>query len=100
MGQLLSAIDEGTHQVGTAETWNESRYVDIWDRTSRIGGWLRLGNRPNQGYAEMSVCLYLPDGRVAFMFARPEIDANGQAAGGNRGRCSILSSAPGSPIAK
>ena len=29
-----------------------------------MGGWVRMGNRPNEGYAEMTVCLYLPDGRV------------------------------------
>ena len=33
-----------------------------------------MGNRPNEGYAEMTVCLYLPDGRVGFMFKRPHIE--------------------------
>ena len=40
---------------------------------AEVGGWFRCGNRANEGYAEMTVCLYLPDGRVAFMFKRPEI---------------------------
>ena len=35
-----------------------------------------MGNRPNEGYAEMTVCLYLPDGRVGFMFKRPQIDGH------------------------
>ena len=34
------------------------------------------GNRANEGYAEMTVCLYLPDGRVGFMFKRAEIADN------------------------
>ena len=38
-----------------------------------MGGWVRMGNRPNEGYAEMTVCLYLPDGSVGFMFKRPKI---------------------------
>jgi hypothetical protein len=37
---------------------------------------MRLGNRVNEGYAELSVCLYLPDGRVACQFQRPPIDTN------------------------
>ena len=41
-------------------------------RTTKVGGWFRIGNRPNEGYAEISVCLYLPGGRVGFMFGRPE----------------------------
>jgi hypothetical protein len=35
-----------------------------------------MGNRPNEGYAEMTVCLYLPDGRVGFNFKRPHIDGH------------------------
>ncbi|HEX5939081.1 MAG TPA: hypothetical protein VFZ12_01865, partial [Dehalococcoidia bacterium] len=41
-----------------------------------VGGWFRCGTRANEGYAEMTVCLYLPGGRVAFMYKRPEIDSN------------------------
>ena len=37
---------------------------------------MRLGNRVNEGYAELSVMLYLPDGRVAVMFGRPPIASN------------------------
>ena len=42
-------------------------------RRAELGGFVRLGNRPNEGRGEMTVCLYLPDGRVGFMFKRPEI---------------------------
>ncbi len=50
-----------------------------------MGGWMRLGNRVNEGYAELSVCLYLPDGRVACQFQRPQIESNdGFEAGGLR----------------
>jgi hypothetical protein len=43
---------------------------------------VRIGNRPNEGYAEMTVCLYLPDGSVAFMFGRPETSGNDRFAAG------------------
>ena len=76
MGILLTDTDEGVHAVGTQSNWNESRYVDFWDAGQKVGGWLRIGNRPNEGRAEMSVCINLPDGRTGFMFDRPKISAN------------------------
>jgi hypothetical protein len=82
VGVRLTGADEGVHPVGTAGNWNESRYVDVWDSTQRMGAWLRIGMRPNEGRAEMSVCAYLPDGRVAFLFERPGIPGNGLSAGG------------------
>jgi hypothetical protein len=84
MGVLLQNVDEYTHTVGAASNWNESRYVDFWDRHSRVGGWFRIGNRPNERHAEMSACINLPDGRTAFMFSRPGIVANELQAGGQR----------------
>lgn len=72
----LAPEDEFTHDPGDAENYNESMYFNVFDPASRIGGWFRIGNRPNQSYAEKSVCLYLPDGRVAFMFGRPRISDN------------------------
>ena len=35
-----------------------------------------MGNGANEGYAEMTICLYLPNGRVGFMFKRPNIENN------------------------
>lgn len=84
MGVTLTGVDEGIHPVGTAGNWNESRYVDVWDSPQRLGAWLRIGMRPNEGRAEMSVCVYLPDGRVAFLFDRPGIVGNGLSAGGQK----------------
>jgi hypothetical protein len=51
-------------------------YFNIFDFEQKIGGWFRIGNRPNEGYTEMSICLYLPKGQVAFMYARPKISDN------------------------
>lgn len=76
MGVRLTDDDEGVHSVGSQSNWNESRYIDFWDLGQRVGGWFRIGNRPNAGYAEMSACVNLPDGRTAFMFNRPRISGN------------------------
>lgn len=81
MGNLLIDSDEGVHGAGPEANWNESRYLDFWDAGQRIGGWMRIGNRPNAGYAEMSACIHLPDGRVGFMFDKPTISANTLSAG-------------------
>jgi hypothetical protein len=51
-------------------------YFNVYDPKSDFGGWFRLGNRANEGYAEMTCCLYLPGGTVGFMYARPAIDNN------------------------
>src|SRR5262249_18919857 len=56
--------------------YNESAYYNFYDRNNRVGGFARLGNRPNEGYAEMTVCIYLPNGSVGFMFKRPDIANN------------------------
>ncbi len=68
--------DEYTHTPDAASNYNESMYFNVFDHRTQVGGWFRIGNRPNEGYAEMSVCLYLPGGRVGFMFGRPKIANN------------------------
>jgi hypothetical protein len=72
----LDPADEYLHPLEEATNFNESMYFNAYDPLRRVGGFLRLGNRPNEGHAEMTVCLYLPDGRVAFMFGRPAITGN------------------------
>ncbi|WP_331769100.1 hypothetical protein OG948_35335 (plasmid) [Embleya sp. NBC_00888] len=72
----LDPEDEGMHVLGPEEHFNESMYFNFYDPRTRLGGWVRLGNRANQGHAERSVCLYLPDGSVAFDYARPAIADN------------------------
>jgi len=68
--------DDLLHQNTGESNYNESAYFNFYDPGQRLGGFVRLGNRPNEGYAEMTVCLYLPDGRVGFMFQRPKIADN------------------------
>ena len=72
----LAASDEYTHTPTAEKNFNESVYTNAFSADGRYGGWMRLGNRVNEGYAELSVCLYLPDGRVACQFQRPGITSN------------------------
>ena len=76
MGVRLEPSDEYMHELGPEPNFNESMYVNLFDPQHRIGGWFRMGNRANEGQAEMTICLYLPDGRVGFMFKRPRISTN------------------------
>jgi len=71
----LEEKDEYMHPIEEARNFNESMYFNIFDPTP-IGAWFRIGNRPNEGYAEMTCCIYLPDGRVGFMYSRPDIAGN------------------------
>lgn len=74
--------DDYMHPVESAQNFNESMYFNVFDRANRLGGWFRIANRPNEGKGEMSCCVYLPDGRIGFMFARPERHDNDAFDGG------------------
>jgi hypothetical protein len=73
---ILLEQDDLMHPNTGESNFNESAYYNFFDRGQRLGGFVRLGNRPNEGAAEMTVCLYQPDTTVGFMFQRPEIQNN------------------------
>lgn len=76
MGVRLEPSDEYMHELGPESNFNESMYINCFDPSTQMGGWFRMGNRANEGYAEMTICIYLPGGKVGFMFKRPEISNN------------------------
>jgi len=76
MGVRLEPQDEYMHELGPEPNFNESMYFNVFDPANEVGGFFRLGNRANEGQAEMTTCIYLPDGRVGFMYKRPEISSN------------------------
>ena len=73
---VLLPEDDHMHPVEDVSNFNESAYYNFFDQKQRAGGWVRIGNRPNEGYAEMTVCFYEPDGSAAFMWKKPEIQDN------------------------
>ena len=73
---ILHASDDAMHKNTGEPTFNESAYFNFYDPQVRLGGFVRIGNRPNEGHAEMTVCLYPPEGGAAFMFWRAEIAGN------------------------
>ncbi|MDO8704391.1 MAG: hypothetical protein Q7J84_05520 [Sulfuricaulis sp.] len=72
----LDPRDEYTHPPEAASNYNESMYFNAFDTQRGVGLWVRIGNRPNEGHAEMSCCVYLPGGKVGFMHGRPKITSN------------------------
>ena len=78
----LTPGDEYGHPPTPDSNFNESVYVNGFDAERRFGGWMRIGNRVNEGHAEAQVCMYLPDGRIACQFQRPAIAHNDAFAAG------------------
>jgi hypothetical protein len=66
----LDPADEYTHDNTGESNFNESMYFNFFDAVERLGGFLRIGNRPNEGYAETTVCVFRPDGSALFNFKR------------------------------
>lgn len=73
---VLDPRDEHMHEPEPVSNYNESMYFNGFDAASPVGLWVRIGNRPNEGHAEVTCCIYLPDGRVGFMYSRPKITGN------------------------
>jgi hypothetical protein len=81
----VSPQDDYTHPLGPEENFNESVYFNFFDRQQGRGGFIRIGNRANEGYAEMTIIIYNPDGSAFFNYKKPEISHNdGWDAGGAR----------------
>ncbi len=79
----VKAEDDYTHPLGPEENFNESVYFNFFDRETNLGGFIRMGNRANEGHAEMTVIVYQPDGSALFNYKRPQISSNdGWDAGG------------------
>jgi len=68
--------DDYTHPLGPEQNFNESVYFNFFDRAENRGGFIRMGNRANEGYAEMTVIVYNSDGSAFFNYKKPEISHN------------------------
>lgn len=73
---VLNPQDEYTHEPDPVSDCNESMHLNGFDVERELGAWFRIGNRVDEGCAETTVCIHLPDGRVGFVYGRPEITNN------------------------
>lgn len=69
-------IDEYTHEPTEEANYSESMYLNFYDCSLRVGGFLRVANRPNEGHAEVTNAIYMPGGEVLFSYQRPSIKSN------------------------
>ena len=76
MTTTIDPNDDLLHPVTPEPDFMETNYYNAFDQQSGVGGFFRLGNRVNEGWAEMTVCIFLPDGSVGFMGAKPPIVDN------------------------
>lgn len=81
--------DEALHDPGRQRLYNESVYVNfVTDREDGpLGGILRVGLRPADGYAELSLNLPLADGSTVFLYEREPLAPEGFVAGSSEWRC-------------
>jgi len=79
MAKIIGNIrpeDDYTHELGPEPNFNESVYFNFFDRQQNRGGFVRIGNRANEGYAEVTVIVWNPDGSAYFNYAKPDISDN------------------------
>ena len=72
----LHPEDDFMHAVSKHPSHNESMFFNFFDAEQRIGGFVRIGNRPNEGHAEMTFCVFLPGGELLMQWAKPSIQTN------------------------
>ena len=68
--------DEFMHEPTDDPQFNESAYYNFVDGDSGHGLLIRMGNRVNEGHAEVTVVVYLPGGAAAIRFDRAPITTN------------------------
>lgn len=72
----ILAADEYMHEPTDHPQFNESAYYNFVDGDSGFAVLIRMGNRVNEGHAEVTVLIYLPGGRAAIRFDRAPIHSN------------------------
>lgn len=72
----LHPEDDYMHAVSEHPSHNESMFFNFFDDALGLGGFVRIGNRPNEGHAEMTFCVFLPGGELLMQWAKPALPSN------------------------
>jgi hypothetical protein len=72
----LELSDEHMHPVESDQQFNESMLITFFDVSADSGALMRIGNRANEGYAEVTFCMFTPRQGALFQFLRPPIATN------------------------
>lgn len=78
LAKHLRVDDDYTHKSQSEATnFNESVYCNFHASNGSVGGFIRIGNRPNENFAEVTLCVYAQDAKATFFhFSRPKISSN------------------------
>lgn len=77
-----AAQDAYMHPPSSDPLFNESAFYQLIDQAAGFSLLVRLGNRVNEGHAEMTVLACLPDGRTGIQFRRVPIADNSRFSAG------------------
>jgi hypothetical protein len=72
----LELSDEHMHPVEPDQQFNESMLITFFDAQADSGALMRIGNRANEDYAEVTFCMFPPEDGALFQFARAPITTN------------------------
>jgi len=61
-GGLRKPATDSLHPAGTHVEWSESFYFNFYDRRNDVGGFMRIGQKPNKGQRSVLFYLLMPDG--------------------------------------
>jgi hypothetical protein len=78
----LEPEDELLHIGPDGSDQSDCLEFTAYDIPVRLGGLFRLHSRPGRGYTQLTACLYLPDGRAAFVSERSGIGRGSHFDGG------------------
>ena len=67
---MIEPRDDHPHEVGDEPAWSESTYFNFHDPKSGLAGFTRIGQRPNEGTADATLFLFLPDGGAVAVLER------------------------------
>jgi hypothetical protein len=72
----LRPEDDYMHPASGDPSFNESMFFNFFDDLAGAGGFVRIGNRVNEGHAEMTFCVFLPTGELLMQWGKPAIRSN------------------------
>jgi hypothetical protein len=64
------------HPPSDDSSFNESMFFNFFDDARQLGGFVRIGNRVNEGHAEVTFCVFLPSGELLMQWGKPAIRTN------------------------
>jgi hypothetical protein len=69
---VIEPRDDHPHEKGGEPAWSESTYFNFSDTATGLAGFSRIGFRPNEGTADATLFLFLPEGGAVAVLERDQ----------------------------